>query len=67
MGLKNAPEIQLSQKKGGFDRAIAKFGAYFESKGLAPSDIPAAIIVHELLGMLMASAMWAVSVPNFVI
>jgi hypothetical protein len=52
------------------ERAIRKFGAYFEERGLGPSDLPAAIIAHEVLGMMMASAAWAVgflSILNFVL
>jgi len=48
-------------KASAWDRAISKFGAYFESKGLGPADIPAAMIVHELLGAMMAAAAWVVS------
>jgi hypothetical protein len=42
------------------NRAIAKFGYYFREHGLEAADIPAAIVVHELLGAAMASAAWAV-------
>lgn len=49
------------QKPSPIERAIQKFGAYFEERGLGPADLPAAIIVHEVLGMIMASTAWAVS------
>jgi hypothetical protein len=49
------------QKPSPIERAIKKFGAYFQERGLGPADLPAAIIVHEVLGMIMASAAWAVS------
>lgn len=52
--------VAQEAKRSTMERAIiAKFGAYFEERGLGPADIPAAIIVHELLGALMASAAWA--------
>lgn len=43
-----------------FDRAIRKFGDYFERQGLGTSDIPVAIVVHELLGLAIAAGVWAV-------
>ncbi len=46
------------QKSSPIERAIKKFGGYFEERGLGAKELPAAIIVHELLGMIMASAAW---------
>jgi len=53
--------ILQDSKPSPIEGAIRKFGAYFEERGLGPADLPAAIIVHEVLGMIMASAAWAVS------
>lgn len=47
-------------KQSPFERAIAKFGAYFEERGLTPADIPAAIVVHELIGLVIAAGAWTV-------
>lgn len=32
----------------GWERAVAKFSAYFEERGLGPQDIPTAIVIHEV-------------------
>jgi hypothetical protein len=52
--------VQVAPKKTSLARAVDKFGAYFEERGLGPRDIPAAIVVHELLGMCIATAAWMV-------
>lgn len=46
----------------GWQRAVRKFGQYFEEQGLGPKDIPVAIVVHELLGLLIAAGAWTVGV-----
>jgi hypothetical protein len=56
--------LQSTPKPSPIERAIAKFGAYFEERGLGPKDLPAAIIVHEILGMIMASAAWMVRIRD---
>lgn len=56
-----AAALDQDDVKAPWDRAVAKFGQYFTERGLDAADIPAAIIMHELLGMAMASAAWAVS------
>jgi hypothetical protein len=43
------------------EQAVAKFGAYFHEKGLVASDIPTAIVIHEVLGLAMAVSAWTVS------
>jgi hypothetical protein len=48
-----------SIEMGGFERAVQKFKEAFLSLGLTPADIPAAIVVHEILGMGIALAAWA--------
>ena len=57
-----ATTLQDQKASSPIERAIKKFGAYFEERGLGAADLPAAIIVHEILGMMMASAAWAVSI-----
>ena len=54
--------MATEKKSSPIDRAIAKFGDYFEQKGLKASDLPAAIIVHEFLGMIIAVTAWTVSI-----
>lgn len=41
-----AADVQ-PQRKSGWERAVAKFGAAFQEQGLSAADIPAAIVVHE--------------------
>ena len=36
------------QKASVIERAIGKFGAWFEGKGLSSRDLPAAIVFHEV-------------------
>jgi len=36
------------QKASVIDRAISKFGAWFEERGLSSQDLPVAIVVHEV-------------------
>lgn len=43
------------------ERAIAKFGEYFAEKGLEGKDLPTAIVVHELIGLVIAVSAWSVS------
>lgn len=52
------------EKLSPFDRAARKFGDYFKRQGLGARDIPAAIVVHELLGLLIAASAWAVSLSD---
>ena len=42
-----------------FQRALASFREHFERLGLTAADLPAAIIVHEVLGAAMALGFWA--------
>lgn len=42
----------------GWERAVRKFSAAFEQLGLTAADIPAAIVVHEVLGLVMAIGWW---------
>ena len=70
MGLSRGQIVQkmsadaVEVKQSPIERAIAKFGAYFEERGLGASDIPAAIVVHELIGLVIAAGAWTVSL-NF--
>jgi hypothetical protein len=36
------------QKASVIDRAINKFGAWFEERGLSSRDLPVAIVFHEV-------------------
>ena len=49
-------QAQAQARRSPLERAAAKLGAYFEARGLSAADLPAAIIVHELLGVAMATA-----------
>ena len=53
-----AAETGSDRGKKGFQKAIAKFGQYFKEQGLGAGDIPAAIVVHELIGLAMAAGFW---------
>ncbi|KAL4856003.1 hypothetical protein ACK3TF_003447 [Chlorella vulgaris] len=52
-------ESEPQQKSSGWQRAVAKFGAYFEEKGLGAKDVPMAIVIHEVVGLCMAVGFWA--------
>jgi hypothetical protein len=41
-------ESEPQQGSSGWQRAVAKFGAYFEEKGLGAKDVPMAIVIHEV-------------------
>lgn len=43
-----AVQIEASPKRSPWERAVAKFGAYFEEQGLGAADVPAAIVIHEV-------------------
>jgi hypothetical protein len=49
---------QAQARRSPMGRAAAKLGAYFQARGLSAADLPAAIVVHELLGAAMAAAFW---------
>ncbi|KAL4433963.1 hypothetical protein ABPG75_000404 [Micractinium tetrahymenae] len=49
---------QQPERKSGWERAVAKFGAAFREQGLSAADIPAAIITHEVVGLAMAAGFW---------
>ncbi|KAL4441842.1 hypothetical protein ABPG77_003758 [Micractinium sp. CCAP 211/92] len=53
-----AAEVQ-PQRKSAWERAVAKFGAAFQEQGLSAADIPAAIVVHEVVGLAMAAGLWS--------
>lgn len=53
-----AADVQ-PQRKSGWQRAVAKFGAAFQEQGLSAADIPAAIVIHEVVGLAMAAGFWS--------
>ena len=48
------------KKLSAWDRAMARFGTYFEERGLTVKDIPAAIVIHEVIGLAIAITAWTV-------
>ncbi len=59
-----AAQVEAGPKRSPWERAVAKFGAYFEEQGLGAADVPAAIVIHEVRA---AAAGWCAShVPCFV-
>lgn len=54
-----AAAAEKPQCKSAWERAVARFGAAFEEQGLSAADIPAAIVVHEVVGLAMAAGFWS--------
>jgi hypothetical protein len=42
-----------------WDRAVANISSHFREKGLDARDIPAAIVVHEVIGLALATLAWS--------
>lgn len=55
-----AEQVHKTTNNTAWDRALSRFGDYFKEKGLQTKDIPAAIVVHEILGLAIALTAWTV-------
>lgn len=59
-----AAQVEAGPKRSPWERAMAKFGAYFEEQGLGAADVPAAIVIHEVCAA--AAALCESHMPCFV-